>query len=139
MPSIGGNVGREYGGVSSVHLPTPTPVSPPKKKKKKKKILGLRNKETSGLGNPDVYKVVKALELGKYLILLINYPDCKNYEGNKILVFRDITLIDLVNQKLIDPHFFEDSKYLSPLVRFVPTNEGWALAVKFVEMMNNEC
>lgn len=79
------------------------------------------------------WKVVKARETGRFLILQLNYPDCTNYEGNKILVFKDVTLVDLVNQRLIDPHFFKDSKYKSPIARFEPTPNGWRMAEIFVE------
>lgn len=91
-------------------------------------------------GNPDPsnYKVVKAENVGTYLILKINYPDCTNYEGNKILVFENLTPIDLLNQKLIDPHFFEAKEYKSPIARFVPTDRGWSMAVRFAKMMNEQ-
>lgn len=89
-------------------------------------------KPPEGNPNPDNYKVVKAKELHGYLILQLNYPDCTNYEGNKILVFQGVTLIDLVNQRKIDPHFFKHSLYKSPIARFEPTDIGWAMAETFV-------
>ena len=53
-------------------------------------------------------------------------------KGKKILVFENITMIDLVNQKLIDPHFFPaKSKYKSPIARFEPTDRGWNMAIEF--------
>ena len=81
------------------------------------------------------WKVVQAEEIKNFLLLRLNYPDCKNYEGNKILVFRDIKLIDLVNRRLIDPHFFPSGKYKSPIARFEPTDEGWAMAKLFASAM----
>lgn len=109
--------------------PDPSPPPPPKKEKAKK---------VSGNPDPFNYKIVQAKEAGRFLILKINYPDCTNYEGNKILVFRDLTLIDLVNQRIIDPHFFADSKLVSPIARFVPTDEGWDMAVKLTEVLDAE-
>ncbi len=102
----------------------PTIYTEPKKRKKK-------------LPNPDPanYKIEKAREIGKYLLIEIKYPDCVNYEGSKILLYRDVTLIDLVNQKYIDPHFFENTKYASPIARFVPTQEGWDMGLKLIEAM----
>jgi len=85
-------------------------------------------------GNPDPsnWKIVKAKEIGNYLILKMNYPDCTNYEGNKILVFENVTMIDLVNQKAIDPHFFPANKSVkSPVARFEPTDRGWLMAENF--------
>lgn len=85
--------------------------------------------------NPNDYKIIKAHEEGAYLIVKIKYHGCTNFEGQKILVFRDVTLIDLVNQKVIDPHFFEDKEFASPIARFIPNDEGWDMAVKFVKTM----
>ena len=91
-------------------------------------------------GNPDPsnYLLVKAEELPGYLIVMIKYPDCTNYEGAKILVFRGVTLVQLVNQKLIDPHFFINPDFESPIARFVPTVEGWEMALKFVSAMTTQ-
>ncbi len=83
--------------------------------------------------DPNNWKVIKAEEKGGYLILQMQYPDCTNYEGNKILVFRGVTLIDLVNQRQIDPHFFKDGKVKSPIARFEPTPQGWQMAQVFVD------
>lgn len=92
------------------------------------------------LPNPDPrnYKVVKLKESENYIVVMINYPDCTNYEGNKVVVYKDITVIDLLNQKIIDPHFAGKKEVLSPIARFVPTEEGWDMAIAFVEMMNKK-
>lgn len=84
---------------------------------------------------PDNYLINDVLELHGYLIVKLTYPNCTNYEGKKILVFKDTTAIDLLKQKLIDPHFFNDKKFRSPIARFVPTDEGWSMAIIFVEGM----
>lgn len=85
--------------------------------------------------DPDNYKVVKADQGDGFVVLFINYPNCTNYEGNKILVFENCTLIDLINQRRIDPHFFESKEYKSPIARFEPTDRGWDMAIRFI---NNE-
>ncbi len=86
--------------------------------------------------DPTNYKIIKAHEENKFLLVKINYPDCKNYEGNKILLFKDLTLLELVNQKLIDPHFFEKNELeiVSPIARFVPTDEGWNMAIDLIRL-----
>lgn len=71
--------------------------------------------------------------MGK-LVVKVNYPDCINYEGNKILVFRNTTMADLQAQGSIDPHFSENRKFHSPIARFVPTEEGWRNALKFATL-----
>lgn len=83
--------------------------------------------------DPDNYKVVEAYEKNGFIVLKINYPNCTNYEGLKILVFHGITMIDLINQRKIDPHFFESKQYASPIVRFEPTVRGWEMALRFIE------
>lgn len=90
-------------------------------------------------GNPDPsnYKILLLTEVGDYLIVKLNYPNCTNFEGNKILVFQGVKLIDLMNQKLIDPHFFQDAKYASPVARFTPTEEGMIMARAFVDAMES--
>lgn len=88
-------------------------------------------------GNPDPsnWRLVKHFEFGRFLVVHLNYPDCTNYEGNKILVFSDLTLTELVNQKLVDPHFFPNGKYRSPVARFEPTERGWKMAQHFVKAL----
>jgi len=87
-------------------------------------------------GNPDPanYKIIDTLTVGNILIADIQYPDCKNYEGRKILVFEGVTAKSLRGQKLIDPHFSKNSKYLSPIARFEPTDRGWKMAESFAKM-----
>lgn len=76
------------------------------------------------------YNIVKIQELNGYLIIKIHYPDFKNFEGNKILVFKNCKIVDLIEQKTIDPHFSDNSNFKSPIARFRPDDEGWDLALK---------
>lgn len=89
-------------------------------------------------GNPDPakYKIIDTLTIGNLLIVEIVYPDCKNYEGKKILVYEGITALLLRQQKYIDPHFSNNSKYKSPIARFEPTGRGMVMAVSFAKMWN---
>lgn len=82
-----------------------------------------------GNPNPFNYQIIKTKQIKNFAILMIKYPECKNYEGNKILVFKDISIEDLRQRISIDPHFCED-KQNSPIARFVPTDEGWFLAIQ---------
>jgi len=81
---------------------------------------------------PDNYKILRAKEIGGHLLIELQYPDCTNYEGRKILLFRSCSLIDLVNQRLIDPHFFQDPNLKSPCARFEPTEEGWKMGLTLI-------
>ena len=86
--------------------------------------------------NPDPknYDAHRWTVLNGMLIVEVVYPDCKNYEGKKILVFDDgVTLTELHAQGSIDPHFSESKKHHSPIARFEPTSRGWNMAISFVE------
>lgn len=86
---------------------------------------------------PDKYQVLEVVEDGKYLLMKLKYDGCTTYEGTKVLLFENVKLIDLMNQKLIDPHFSDDRMYKYPMARFVPTKDGWNAGLKFIAMMNN--
>ncbi len=67
-----------------------------------------------------------------WMVVRINYLDCTNYEGNKILVYDSIISFEmLVRGKAIDPHFNE--KEFSPVARFEPTKRGLSLAIEFAK------
>lgn len=84
--------------------------------------------------DPSNYKILSAIENPNGLVVEIQYIGCTNYEGRKILVFeKGVTLIDLVNQKLIDPHFFQNKSFKSPIARFEPTVRGMNLAKKITQ------
>lgn len=89
------------------------------------------------LPNPDPknYRVLKSEQINSYLLLVIIYPDCTNYEGRKILLFKNVTLQQLFDQKLIDPHFSNNKQYKSPIARFEPTENGWELGKQFVNFL----
>lgn len=64
------------------------------------------------------YRIERTVRKGDYLLMEITYPDCKNYEGRKILLFENTTLNDLMRQKYIDPHFCDNKDYKHPIARF---------------------
>lgn len=86
--------------------------------------------------NPYNYVIKNDYQTGDYLIILINYPDCTNYEGNKVLVYKNVHLRDLINQGSIDPHFSNNKSKHSPIARFVPTEDGWNMAMQLVSLLN---
>lgn len=91
----------------------------------------------SPLPNPDPenYEILRTEIVGRFLVMKIKYPDCVNYEGTKILVFRDVKMEALLEQGAIDPHFCENEKFISPIARFIPDINGWIMAVRFCEAM----
>jgi hypothetical protein len=84
---------------------------------------------------PDNYEIIRSTKLGKFLVIEIKYLDCINYEGKKILVFENCSVAALKKQQLIDPHFSENKKFISPIARFEPTNKGWDMALKLIRSM----
>jgi hypothetical protein len=89
-----------------------------------------------GSSNPDPskYDILRNKIVNGYLVIEIKYQDCINYEGRKIMIF-ECGLYDLKKQKLIDPHFSDNSEYLSPIARFEPTERGWKNACLFAGVL----
>ena len=82
--------------------------------------------------DPTKYKIKKVRSENGHLAVFINYDDCTNYEGDKVLVFKDTTIDQLRDQKAIDPHFSDNSDFKSPFARFRPTDGGWREAVDLI-------
>lgn len=83
---------------------------------------------------PDNYTLLRSEVLNGYLIIELKYHDCTNYEGRKIMVYK-CTLNQLMKQRIIDPHFCNNSDYFSPIARFEPTENGWKNACLFVNIL----
>jgi len=82
--------------------------------------------------DPERFTIISTIQIGKSLVVEVNYPDCINYEGNKILVFSDCEERELRSRKTLDPHFSPDN---GPIARFAPTVEGLRLAVKLAHLI----
>ena len=113
----------------------------------RRKILDVLNLDkppsSSALPNPDPtnFVIKQVVEVGSHLVARICYPDCKNYEGDKIMVYEGITLEHLESAKRLDPHFCDKPSCISPVARFVPTMAGWAAAellAKLLERLKGE-
>jgi len=87
--------------------------------------------------NPDPkdFLILKSEQIGKYLVVKVKYPGCTNYEGIKILVYRGVSLDKLILQNSLDPHFAANPNYISPIARFVPTDQGWKMAKKLCKLI----
>lgn len=85
--------------------------------------------------NPKNFIIESNWTSGIYTIVKVRYPDCANFEGLKILVFRNVTIGQINKFKFLDPHFYNSKENASPIARFVPTDEGMIMAIKFVNMM----
>lgn len=83
--------------------------------------------------NPRIFEIVKSYEHNSHTVILIKYPNCTNYEGNKILVYLHTSKEDLKKLSVIDPHFSEKSS--SPFARFIPTDRGWMEACRLIRFI----
>lgn len=79
--------------------------------------------------DPTDYEVLESWTEGRYTVLEVRYPSCTNYEGRKILVLDQ----PFMGGRL-DPHFC-DGVHVSPIARFVPTEQGWQMALLLVETL----
>jgi hypothetical protein len=85
--------------------------------------------------DPSNWELLEDVSFGLYIAVKLRYPNCTNYEGVKVLVYK-ATLSQLVKQKSLDPHFSNQESYLSPIARFEPTDRGWVDATEFAKLKN---
>ncbi len=76
--------------------------------------------------NPLRWSELQVYQSRNACAVMVNYPNCTNFEGNKVLVLPG-TWDD--NRKELDPHFSDDND--SPLARFKPNRKGWLAAIAF--------
>jgi hypothetical protein len=85
--------------------------------------------------DPANYRLIREeLYTGQFPVLVVEveYPDAKNFEGRKIMVYRGFTSfaeLEKTADSRIDPHFADD--LASPIARFAPIVSGWLLACEF--------
>jgi hypothetical protein len=87
--------------------------------------------------NPDPknFRILFYSKMNHYLMVVVHYPNCKNFEGLKVMVYEYIYSVEELIQKTkgeLDPHFSKDC--ISPIARFKPTDEGIKMAKKFMEI-----
>lgn len=94
--------------------------------------------------NPDPknFKIIKEEKINDLTIVEVVYPDCTNFEGKKLMAYRNddwaIFKRYLFNKKEgLDPHFCNKEDTISPVARFIPTEEGWFLAKRLCENWGN--
>lgn len=87
----------------------------------------------------DRYEITDVQRVGPHLVLKVLYPNCTKctYEGNKVMVFLNVTEAEVLRWKRIDPHFRppqkKPSEAPSPAARFPASPEGWADALAYAE------
>ncbi len=84
--------------------------------------------------NPSNFQLLDVEQVGRFVIVVLRYPNCTNYEGKKILVFEGVSARAVRSWKKIDPHFC-DGGHTSPIARFEPTERGWTRARRLCEVL----
>lgn len=95
--------------------------------------------QSSNLPNPDKFEVKDVIEYGPYKVLVVHYPGCTSYKGNKCMVV-ECSMIDLVKAKRIDPHFDDvmPSSKIKIIARFPPSSAGIEMAKHFAYSLQND-
>jgi len=76
--------------------------------------------------NPARFDILEVKQVGRNLVARIKYPDCTNYEGVKICLYKNMGINEILSLSCLDPHFSETTK--SPFARFKPNPDGWDAA-----------
>lgn len=88
-----------------------------------------------GNPNPQRFEILRVAKHGAFLIVEVRYPDCTNYEGRKILLFKgNMTEAKLRRLESLDPHFTDNPKVVAPVARFEPTTNGWDMAIRLASV-----
>lgn len=97
----------------------------------------MRSKINDGNPNKYKFKLNRRADFGKVVVVEINYPDCKNHNGNKILVYEDSAILDRgLKDNCLDPHFLKIGN--SPIARFEPSETGWIYAISFARIISGK-
>lgn len=86
--------------------------------------------------SPERFSILRSERVGDYLILMVHYPDCTNFEGVKIMVyqgFADTAALLAASNGKLDPHFCPHGP--SPLVRFKPNEKGFDAAIAYAKSL----
>jgi len=74
---------------------------------------------------PSRWKLLDMVQFANAYVLKVQYLDCTNFEGIKIMVYKG----KFDNPTNLDPHFTNDDK--SPIARFKPNQKGWDDAIDY--------
>ena len=77
--------------------------------------------------DPSSFEVLALEQIEDFLVVRMRYPNCTNYEGEKILVYEGVKARDFLARDTVDPHFQEEAAQLL-IARFFPTERGWQYA-----------
>lgn len=87
------------------------------------------------------YFITDSARVGTHLVLKVKYPNCAKcaYEGEKVMVFLNVTEAQALRWREIDPHFSDPKKSRQPteapppVARFPASADGWADALAYAQ------
>ncbi len=111
----------------------------------KKQIEGVSDRFKESI-EPDnsKFEIIDCFEMAQGLILKVRYESCAgcSYEGTKVLVYRGAAMKDVLNWRVIDPHFSDKPAggrmAPSPTARFPASPEGERNAALFLATLDRE-
>jgi hypothetical protein len=65
--------------------------------------------------NPHRFQIRWIKEYSNCTAALVHYPDCDNFEGEKLLVFSGMCAAKIRAMRVLDPHFREDMNLIARL------------------------
>jgi hypothetical protein len=110
-----------------------------------KNYIRLYNTPKQDTVNPKEAEILDVCDTSSgYIVLKVKYPSCVDcsYEGTKVMVFKGITLLDIIKWRKIDPHFRptsrtqQPSEAPSPVARFPGSDEGWKAAIDYARWLS---
>jgi hypothetical protein len=82
--------------------------------------------------HPYRYSLVKSERRGSYTAVMLKYHGCTTHKGRKVSVYARDVIPEVNFGSPLDPHFIDGS---SPVARFPGTNEGWSMAIRFMDCL----
>jgi hypothetical protein len=87
----------------------------------------------------DNYTIEEVERVGSHLVMKVLYPNCRScaFEGNKVMVFLNVSEAEVLRWRRIDPHFRDPKRNTalkaapSPAARFPASAEGWEDALRY--------
>ena len=85
--------------------------------------------------SPKKFRIERVLRLDRYSIVQAHYDEATNFEGEKLMLYKDVDRDWFDNTKELDPHFCDTGTHPSPIARFEPTGPGLEMAMELVMML----
>jgi len=105
----------------------------------RKKVAALENQIAAMTPDPTKYEILDAIPAGSHLVVKVRFPSCSKcaYEGIKVLVYLNVSPVDALKWRKLDPHFragkTDAFSAPSPDARFPASTQGWADAIAWAK------